>query len=570
MREKAKTETINILIIGPSQNGKSTFINKVRGLCVETEQEAALTGDGTGSCTKVCTEYNLRFPRTKYGLVDKVTREDISISEDNELEFFSKYWRKRTSRDTEIYPLEESPSYINLRIIDTPGLDDSDGADDNNIAQVMQHLHKMGQSGGDSNYISAILFTVSTATSFSSGLQSMYKYYERCMPNLFGGVAVVNTNFSVERWKQAYNKMNKPTSHGHLGRLRSSIQTDPAKVATMRQRRQDFYELFGRDARHFFIDSKPSDVLISEDLTTRNQICDIITYLSYQKPMPITNMKLVKSPAMTQTDKKLIEWLREAKSKLEQREKELFELSDEAQKQEAIDTKKISRLEAEIEQLNIELALYDNDSPFTLNTYSTAPKHQMSIPQAIWNTIRFAPIEDTLVIRQDEHPGFLVDEKHEGPWAQWGSTQYNAERTEWRGQYKASPGHVPNLEAVAYTTNRKLHQVLIRGHEEGIRSRKTDIEITRLSQKISRSYNSLRPINPALREVAELLPGCDSLIEALSAEWAPIESGFNTAARERYAKPTDDVNLEDLYKMVESSSFKSLEGKLRELGLSEL
>ncbi|KAF3922319.1 hypothetical protein ABW20_dc0109623 [Dactylellina cionopaga] len=559
-------EIINILVIGPSQNGKSTFINKIRELSLNPETPAAMMGDGSQSCTKVCSEYVLTFPRTRYKLVDEETLEDIYVSEDNEHDFFGKLWGKRTSKDSLILPLEARPPTFTLRIIDTPGLDDSHGSDDRNIAQVMMHLHKMQQAGEGYNYISAIIFTISTAEPFSDGFQHIYKYYERCMPNLFGGVAVVNTNFTVEQWKQKFNQFRRMKNK--MQQITKAVKADSAKVETMRQRRKDFYEIFDRDARHFFIDSKPSNYYILEELVTRNQIFDIVTYLACQSRMPIHNMKLAKSTPMIQTDNKLIGWLLEAKGKLEQREQELLELSSDSQKVQALNAKQNAGLKAEIEQTEKELTLYDNDSKFTIRTHSTAPDNQMSAPKAIWKWMIRTKLKNTLVVKEDEHPGFTVEAKHNEPYSRWTSINWNEDKTAWLGQYEASPGQTPMLDAITTIANRKHYRKLIERLQKSLLQRKLDLEQAESLKAYLASQESVKPMDPELKDISEIIPQCNDLIETLSADWAPIDSGFNEVSRVRYEKGVEGVSLIDLYRIADDNNYPILGTKLRVLKLS--
>ncbi|KAK6334775.1 hypothetical protein TWF718_010221 [Orbilia javanica] len=560
--------SLNILLIGPSQNGKSTFINKIRQLSeYEPEQEGALEGDGSQSCTKSCKEYTLRFRRTRYKLVDVETSQEIPVSEDNEDQLFRKIWKKKTIEDCEILPLDNNPRTFTVRLIDTPGLDDSHGSDDRNITEVMMHLKKMSQAGEGRDYITAIVFVLSSTEAFSEKLQNFYRHYQRCMPSLFGGLAVVNTRFSVEEWLQKYNIIQKRPEKSVLKRVSKAVKPDPARVVVMRERREEFWRIFKQDARHFYIDSNPDDYLIVEELITRNRIYDIMNYFASQNPMPIQNIKLVKSMSMIQIDETLATWLKEAKAILTQREKSLLSLTDSHGRIYSSKIKRAFTLESDLEQLKKELALIDNASKFTIRTHSTAPLHKLSAPKGFWKWAVRSSIQDSLTIEEPDYPGFVVDAQNNLPYSQWTKRDWNADRTVWTGDYKASPGQVPVLDAVVSISNRKYHKTAIEGLNKRILQTKEDILMTKEEEAYFSSQETVKPMDPELKEISELLPQCDALINQLCLDWSSVTSGFDQVDAERYRKVRVDgmqsLSVENLFEFVKSQGYHALERKLR-------
>ncbi|KAK6354295.1 hypothetical protein TWF730_008706 [Orbilia blumenaviensis] len=572
-------DDLNILIIGPSQSGKSTLINKIAELCErEPGYEPALEGDGSKSCTKTCKEHNLLFRRTRYKLMERVTTWDpigrertglqqVDVSEDNENHLFRKIWKKKTADDCEIVPLEENPRMVNLRLIDTPGLDDSFGSDDRNIAEVMMHLKTLSQAGEGCNHLTAIVFVLSSTEAFGAKLQAIYRYYQSCMPNLFGGLAVINTRFSIEEWQQKWVQVQNRPARSVIKKFSKSARPDSARVVTMRERREEFHNKFGQDARQFYIDSAPDPYLLVEELITRNQIYDMVNYFMSQNPMPIQNIRLVKSGTMIQVDETLSRWLKDAKLRLSQRERELFILADSGGQLQASTIKRTLTLESEIEQMKKELALFDNNSKFTIRTYSTAPHHELSAPQSIWNKMVRTSIKDTLIIKEPDYPGFSVEADSNLPYSQWTHKEWNGDRTVWLGQYRASPGHIPSLEAIVSIENRKHYRVLIEGLNRRILEAKLAIEEAKKLQDYFDSQNDIKPMDPELKEISELIPHCDTLINQLCLDWNSITMGFDQVDRERYKKARssgiDSVSVEDLFEFVQSQGYHSLEIKLR-------
>ncbi|KAK6510884.1 hypothetical protein TWF506_009975 [Arthrobotrys conoides] len=561
---------LNILLIGPSQNGKSTFINKIRQLSeYEPEEEGALEGDGSQSCTKTCKEHIMRFKRTRYKLVDIDTSQQIDVSEDDENHLFHKIWKKKTAEECEIIPLENNPRTITLRLIDTPGLDDSQGSDDRNIAEVMMHLKRLSEAGEGHNHLTAIVFVLSSTEAFSGRLQSLYQYYQRCMPSLFGGLAVVNTRFSVEEWLQRYNSIQKRPQKSLIKKFSKAVRPDSARIIIMRERREQFLTVFGHDARHFYIDSVPDDFLLVEELITRNHIYDIINYFASQNPMPIQNIKLVKSTTMLQIDEMLAGWLKEAKSKLTQRETVLLGLSDASGRIYSSKIKRALTLENELEQMQKELALLDNDSKFTIRTHSTAPLHKLSAPKAFWKWAVRTSIKDSLSIQEPDHPGFIVEASNNLPYSQWTTKDWNQDRTVWTGSYSATPGQIPILDAVVSISNRKYYKTTIEGLNKRILQCKEDALMAKEEQAFFSSQETAQPMDPELKEISEILPQCDSLINQLSLDWNSISSGLDRTDLERYRKVRvggmQSLSTEDLFEFCKSQGYDSLERKLRVL-----
>ncbi|KAF3917692.1 hypothetical protein AA313_de0209778 [Arthrobotrys entomopaga] len=562
-------DPVNILVIGPSQNGKSTFINKIRELSLPTTQERAEEGNLGSSCTAFCSAYDFQFPRTRYRLFDHCEGEYIHVAEEDEETYFSKFWRKKTSEFCEIQPIDNHPRYFNLRIIDTPGLDDSQGAgqDDCNIAEVMGYLHKMATNDELPKYITALVLILSIQTPFSDHLQKIFKYYERCMPNLFGGLAIVNTNFTAEVWKSRFDDNRR-----RRGRLEKAVtkafSTDTSKVDTMRERRQDFASIFNRDARHFFIDSVPDRRRIVEQLTSNNQMYDIITYLACQSQMPVTNVKLYKSPRMAQIDGLLVNWLNDARGDLTREETKLTTHLGEAQAVRAENAKKLQSLRMEIEQLEKELKIYNNDNDYTLNTHSTGGQDRASTPSLMLGYVIRTKIKNTKVIAEPDYPNFKVDTYNDEPYARWGKQTFIDNRTKWVGQYEGSPGHLPVLTAKTLVSNKQFYAKQITKLKNDITARSADLNSEEKLHRYFSSQDTLdsEMLDPTLKRIALRLPEIEDLVNSLNSDWLPIEVGLNAAARKRYTKvDVKQVAPSDLVEMVESKGYHDLAERLRDM-----
>jgi len=125
----ASVKPVTIVVTGPTQNGKSTFINMARSLSVGDPTPPAGEGLGNESFTMACEVKELRIPRTTFKLVDPSRALNICIPDDEE-EIFGILWKKKRYQAV---PVDSKKPPALLRIIDVPGLEDSGGQDAEHI-----------------------------------------------------------------------------------------------------------------------------------------------------------------------------------------------------------------------------------------------------------------------------------------------------------------------------------------------------------------------------------------------------------------------------------------------------
>lgn len=528
-----------VLIIGPTQNGKSTFINKLRSLALD-ETPAVAVGDGVHSETKMCTHRDLILPLTNWKLIDRMTGNDVPIPKD-EHKLFSTIWRGTTSSKCRIAPVDPTGPVVQLKVIDTPGLDDSDGDDNKNIEEVLRYLNEMSKI--PDSYISSIIFITVHGAPFSNSFQKIYRYYEQCMPNLFGSLAIVSTRFSVMNWSQKYKKYGTP------GIPRP--ESESAKAQMMQERRTDFAKTFNRDPMHFFIDNKPNEERLLEELLTRNTISDIINFVASQSPMEIEQMMLVKFDHNVAIDAKLSTILSTARTIWAEEEDRLLATATESTEEMSKCDKGIQICEDEIETWKKELRLRNNETRFALNSYST--QDFLSAPKLGWKWITRSKIKNSLSIREPKYAEFFVEAADRtSTRSRWTLNSFNADRTEWTGYYEADPGVVPNLTAQSYTTNRLYYAKQIEMLNASIRTAKGRIED--LQQRRSKANRAKEPDNPnsvRIRELGSYLAKSVAVSKDLAERKVPLETGYGPAARERYKKELDEITYEDLVVMLD-------------------
>lgn len=538
---------VNVLLIGPTQTGKSTLINRLTSVAVGAGGEAP-TGDGMQSCTTGCKVYEVKVPMTRYKLVNRNTHEDVEIPED-EQSVFDLFWR---TQEATVEPVSPRGPLLNLRLIDTPGLDDSRGRDQTNIYSVLQYLTQMSKSEDPSlRSISTILFVCNANKSLTRDFQDIFRYYQRCMPNLFGSLAIVNTHFSIEKWQQKYT--------AYLPKKVASRLTHSAKDDVIQERRAKFFEYLGCNPRHFFIDSRPRKRLPFEVLTSLNDLSEIINYLSFKDPMPIKDMRLIKFDPWMAADSVMVGYLSTIKHYWEKAHKEIISTANEDAVSRDECTRRILDWEAEIAECEKELELKDSDVVWDIQNYNV--RDQVVKSTRVVKYATFSRIKQSYKITEAISPFYVrIPEHKDGDEAWWAGHHKDPETGAWTGQFEVAWRKVPSLGADSYTYNRFKYADVIRE----VRSRKQKREIELVQERTKLQRLAARPSNSKddgnLKILSTWIARCDYFIKQLMSDEGDLTQGFNKAASERYAKGAAKVGPADLFKLVkeEDESFEAV------------
>ncbi|KAK1750069.1 hypothetical protein QBC47DRAFT_332421 [Echria macrotheca] len=551
---------IVVLVIGPSQNGKTTFINRIIRMSRKSV-DFGKEGNGSTSCTDKVGFYDVEIPTSEYIMFDRETRghadvPDIAVDEQRVLE--NNWWRKQSTSRFDIRLQDPDAPYLRLRLIDTPGLDDSANKDFENMQDVLTTLNGLSKSPNEwERNVNAIVLIYNSNNAFSYSFQTVIKHYHDCMPNLFGGLAVVNTHFDLA-------SLGRKKAHLIRDKLLSS-PADSARASIIKQRAADFRQALGEklSPRHFFLDSKPKETLAYAELLSRNTIAHIVSFWSAAQPMPITQMRLVKSPDMLAIDARLQRGLQIA---IDRWSTELRNLRRAATDRQALRsslqqtkeelTNSIARLEEDLDRL-------DNDTVYAIQTYST-DDDPSAVSLFFKGTIFRQRIRGTLPITEPEYERFTVEteDNARGRWIQQNCGFDSGTKT-WRGQYEGQPGKAPNLLARSQTTNRVKYRDLIA--EKRRLKRQDEARLADNQSEMADRFAALSLGNGAgedgdgetdkkLEELVTRVETARNLVEILRQPDPPIDKAFNDAARSRYIKrPSEitDAHLLDFVKAAE-------------------
>jgi len=424
-QDNAPEEVVTALLIGVTQAGKSSFVNWLCSLSESLADEAPEGFEGGGqSCTKTCGIYELKIQLSDYKLVDlSPSPKDVPLPK-SERELLSQkgLWTKLNSK---LIPTTPNAPVVSFRIIDTPGLDDSENEDLSNITDVMRTLNHLLQTDNNPT-VNGLIFVMGVSSPFGKTFQSVYNYYRRCVPDLFGGVTMVNTKFTFREWKQRRR---------HLEECGEVDESQESWTRILQDRRSDFANLLDHDPPHWLVDSKPAPEDNLERLFSLNHTMDLLRVVASQSPKKISHLRYQKmdkdmaidSSIQSRVQSKLYTW---------EKFRELILAKSSAEQKLYIQSQgRILEVEKKIRDFDERLSSIEHDEVISLNMRDT----RIPDTASFWTRVKrpFGGGGSTRTLQVEEpyetfHVDFLPND---------GSKWVKAEKTSknvWVGTYKSS------------------------------------------------------------------------------------------------------------------------------------
>ncbi|KAK3820266.1 MAG: hypothetical protein J3Q66DRAFT_336696 [Benniella sp.] len=269
------TPTYNILLLGPTQAGKSTFIESVKryadpSYVINTER----IGTGNESCTSEVRveEVTTNLPIYRlYDLADGNREFDLSRIKDE------RAFKKFLARDDDLSlqaEVEPDSANVQFRIFDTPGLDDTHGNDIPNIAKVLSAL-------SESNEIHLVLIMDSHHVPLIPSQKEAFKTYFNLFQRLRDLMTIVHTHV--------------PNQHRFPG-------TNSKLDNKLKERSEFFNGIAGVE-----VPSKRIDCDLEEEdpaplCLTRNAIREILEIAMLKTPVAMNRSHIHKLPTMAAVD----------------------------------------------------------------------------------------------------------------------------------------------------------------------------------------------------------------------------------------------------------------------------
>ncbi|KAF9570478.1 hypothetical protein EC968_001752 [Mortierella alpina] len=276
--DKGSIPTYNVLLLGQTQSGKSSFLEAIRKYVdSDHEIEEDLIGDGSKSHTK---DVRTKVVETTFPKYQLYTSDGQEVQDEY---IFDNDYRTYKARINQTNNLEvriaDSRDIEKSRIcvFDTPGLEDSNDQDERNVAKILTALK-------DSGSIHLVLIMISRWEALTNGQKKALKTYSTAFSPMKDLMAFVHTKCKFESQ--------------HFG--------DKKLPPFIESRKKDLREIMGRDMQHFFIecdfdDDKPTALFLRQRM-----IRHILLKAIFNEPVPTEKMQLKKTPKMEDVDKLIL------------------------------------------------------------------------------------------------------------------------------------------------------------------------------------------------------------------------------------------------------------------------
>ncbi|KAF9295280.1 hypothetical protein BGZ88_002427 [Linnemannia elongata] len=269
--------TYNVLLIGQSQSGKSTLLEAIKQYA-DIRYTADLSRIGRGNIAHTSQprveEIVTCLPIYKIYETNGQGRQEIDMEhywEETAFDDFRALLKRKDGDGLEVIA-EGSTSLSRFRIIDTPGLDDSENRDIEILGRIFSTLSRLG-------HLHLVVITDSHGTTLAPGYKAALQTYSTLFSTMHGLMVFAMTNIP--------NKRQHPADSSLDGKLleRSNI----------------IFGIMGRRFPLFKIDCNLREHRPFDTCLTRNIIRDILATATIKTPVEL-KMQVHKTPSMKQVD----------------------------------------------------------------------------------------------------------------------------------------------------------------------------------------------------------------------------------------------------------------------------
>jgi hypothetical protein len=331
---------------------------------------------------------------------------------------------------------EEGGKVFNFELIDTPGLDDSEGNDMEIMAGIIGMI-------GHVSHLNAVIYVRSLDKPFGNSFNRFYDYIARCMPMLSNGLIVVHTRYTVDRVDEAMA----------AGKNLAEGRKEAFKKATK-----------GRvSLAHFFMDNSPDDYSPFARMQSFNECRRLLNLLSTQRGLDVSKVKLLKAPNMANVDAHILFALGKLHTNLKRQLDQELAAKSKSKNQIIRLKREIARLKAKLEENNSQLEQYDSPAEIVLGTKTVAEDYNLGtffMEGALWLDKRDVSFDADCIISRVQ--------KSVGKGCRW--LDEDRRGTTWRAKLKSSIFRSMEGTATFYTTS----QLKYKGETEHLRNKIKD------------------------------------------------------------------------------------------------
>ena len=300
-------KTKNILLVGMTQNGKSSLVREILRYSGDTARaDTVQVGDGNVSQTQHCSTYDVRVPRKQHYLRDIESKKPVEANEDIDPD------------EVEECEISSGSEYFRLRVIDTPGLGESrnSGAEtaeedrtfvDDEGNPVQWRLDGSNMKTADERHkISIIQALRSVGTINAVCLVIKNEPFSKDLQRMITSVQEIFRPVSPNAWGLDYHIVH--TSVGKRQRFSNYCQI----------REREFRQVFvGMRSTHHFLDNKPHvDDAVSCHFA-KTSLASLLFMVAQGRSFDVGNLRYLKTGAHMANDAQLCSGLRHLKHSYE-------------------------------------------------------------------------------------------------------------------------------------------------------------------------------------------------------------------------------------------------------------
>ncbi|KAF9437567.1 hypothetical protein BGZ76_000222 [Entomortierella beljakovae] len=533
---------INIILIGETQSGKSTFAEALKRYeDPKYEVQTKLMGNGITSLTTEVQEFTIQTKLPYYSITKQMkptkptsfesiilsppydnrdpnnTIQPVNHEKFRELNEQDYEQRLDNRKDYRMFQIDERNQKIGFTIIDTPGLNDTRNEDEDHVVKIFSKLQ-------GSRAINLVLVMI-PPVAFTNGFKTALQGYISMFPELDNVLAFVHTKYN-------YNKLHP---------------SDINSLQNFAERKRTLNEIMGRNTfPHFVIDcdlitTKPIRICI-----THNTIHNILKVAQKNIPIAIPPSRMIsKTPTMRKVDEIIID---RAKSVIATSEETLtFMDNDEGVLLTSIYNYEtgIVRLEAEIQYINNMIKSYETDELELLREE------------------RFDD-SDRILLESQEIKREMKEQDHQiRKVVAWGLGFKSVNPIDWEGKRswkciytKLYSNRIGYFHVKIYTTRRDRYKKEIEEHKQRIPGLEKDLEKLRKEKDDNtRGFQSQRS---KIQELIDEHIKTIHVIRLASATSLAYKDFFRLLKRKAYAGPLEkcSVDVEKAYlSLIESQDY---------------
>jgi len=373
MANKRTLRECDILFLGESQSGKSTlieFLQRYANPAYTINKDHV--GDGIFSLTKDVRKTTIRTDLPSTFVLNKKTGERVDYGkflDDDQEDYEDELNDRKTYRtDTERLASEE----VIFNLYDTPGLNDTELSDEENIAVIFRALQREKVRS-----INLIIITVAN-NPFTEDLQSALKTYVNLLPDLNGNIVFVHTRID-------YSKLHPK---------------EELFVITLQEKKRILHYLMNRDTvPHLLIDNDILSTRTIRNCMTQNKLRELLAMAKLNQPVSLQVMVINKTIKMRVVDEILKEKFtvlvatrEETLARKNQEQKDVLKTLGEIKGE-------IIKHQTDLQNIARDIAFYDRDALHLL--------HEERYDQT-WSMMKFGVAKTAMY-----YPGKTLERKHD-------------------------------------------------------------------------------------------------------------------------------------------------------------